>query len=241
MASSLLCHCQERIFSLRNGCPAKTRMQGQVRKTFIQGVDMNERQISELLLQSLEYQKCGVFIFEAALKCALDSEFREELEGRLKGARHGIDIFTEACFSLGMDPDRATPGRVVVRELGFALVDAMERASRAGPSVSAQLVACECITLAENKVQLGRELIGKCAENADPERRKVLSAVYAKIKNGEIGGVDYFHEWCRQLWAEALGMYTSLPLVQQGRYLNGELDGAVSGKYREPLIGASRF
>lgn len=202
---------------------------------------MNERQVSELLLQSLEYQKCGVFIFEAALKCATDSEFREELEGRLKGAHHGIDIFTEACFSLGMDPDRATPGRMVVRELGFALVDAMERASRAGPSTSAQLVACECITLAENKAQLCRQLIGKCAENADPEKGKVLATVYAKTRNGEIGGVDYFHEWCRQLWAEALGMHALPLLVQRGRYRNGDLDGAVSGKYRESLIGTSRL
>lgn len=202
---------------------------------------MNERQISELLLQALEHQKCGVLIFEAALKCAVDSEFREELEGRFKGANHGVDIFMEACFSLGMDPDRATPGRSVVRELDFALIDAMERACRGGPSTSAQLVACECITLAENKAQLCRELIGKCAENADREKKKVLAAVYAKIKNGEIGGVDYFHEWCLQLWAETLGIYTSPSLIQKGKYRNGNLDDAFSGKYREPLIARPGF
>lgn len=202
---------------------------------------MNERQVSELLLQSLEHQKCGVLIFEAALKCAVDMEFREELEGRLKGAHHAVDMFTEACFSLGMDPDRATPGRQVVRELGFALVDAMERASRVGPSTAAQLVACECITLAENKAQLCRELIGKCAENADREKQKVLAAVNSKIKNGEIGGVDYFHEWCRQLWAEALGIYASPLMVQKGGYRNGELGGAVSTQYKEPLADTSRI
>lgn len=140
-----------------------------------------------------------------------------------------------------MDPDRATPGRKVVRELSFALIDAMEKASRAGPFTAAQLVACECITFAENKVHLSRELIGKCVENAGGEKRRVLAAVYAEIKTRETGSFDYFHEWCRQLWAEALGVHETPSLVQQDQYRNTAAGVTASGKQREEFIGMSRI
>ncbi len=39
---------------------------------------MNSKQVTELLLQSLEHEKGGVLVYETALKCVVNDDLREE-------------------------------------------------------------------------------------------------------------------------------------------------------------------
>ena len=57
---------------------------------------------------------------------------------------------------------------------GKALVSAMKMALAAGDPAAAELVACECVVLAETKDHADWELIGACAKELDgePMRRR---------------------------------------------------------------------
>jgi hypothetical protein len=66
---------------------------------------------------------------------------------------------------LGLDPETETPGREVVRHIGESLVEAMDMAlENAQERDAAQVVACECVVLAETKDHLNWELIHEVAE-----------------------------------------------------------------------------
>jgi hypothetical protein len=40
---------------------------------------MNEQQVTELLLQSLEHEKGGVLVYETALKCVINEDLQERV------------------------------------------------------------------------------------------------------------------------------------------------------------------
>jgi hypothetical protein len=59
----------------------------------------------------------------------------------------------------------------------------METALKAGNPVAAELVACECVVLAETKDHANWELITKVAEKSTGEQKKVLqAAVKSRIR-----------------------------------------------------------
>ena len=127
---------------------------------------LNE-QVVELILQSLEHEKGGVQVYETALKCVVNDDLKEEWEEYLEQTRKHVEMLTEVCGKLGIDPEKDA-GRLVMRDLGASLVEAMEKAPQAGKPEAAQLVACECVVLAETKDHPNWELIGKCAEKLPP-------------------------------------------------------------------------
>ena len=63
-----------------------------------------------------------------------------------------------------LNPDHETPGRKIVRHNGGALVEAMKMALAAGDPDAAQIVACDCVVVAETKDHANWELIGKCGQ-----------------------------------------------------------------------------
>ena len=93
---------------------------------------MNTKQLEELLLQSLEHERGGVNIYRMALQCVLNENLRDEWEHYLEQTEHHVQVLTETCTTLGIDPGVRTPGCLIVRENGIALVRAMEMALAAG-------------------------------------------------------------------------------------------------------------
>ncbi len=75
---------------------------------------------------------------------------------------------------MNLDPSTDTPGRQVVRHIGQSLVAAMEMALAAGNPNAAQIVAGECVVLAETKDHLNWELISTVAEKATGTEGKAL-------------------------------------------------------------------
>jgi hypothetical protein len=55
---------------------------------------------------------------------------------------------------LGLDPEKETPGRQIVRHIGKSLVKAMEMGLEAGKPEAPQIVAAECVVEAETKDHL---------------------------------------------------------------------------------------
>ena len=109
---------------------------------------MEQEQIKELILQSLETEMGGVQVYETALECAINEELHEEWEEYLEQTKRHVEIVQDLCQQLGIDPEEETPGRDVVRHIGESLVSAMRMALESdAPPEAAQLVACECVVL----------------------------------------------------------------------------------------------
>ena len=142
---------------------------------------MNQEQMHELLLQSLEHEKGGVQVYETAIECAINEDLHEEWTKYLDETRNHERMLTEVCQALEIDPNQETPGRQIVRSLGQALVKAMKQAQSGGNPEAAQLVACECVVLAETKDHLDWDLLGECAKKLKGEQAKALKEAHEEI------------------------------------------------------------
>jgi rubrerythrin len=187
---------------------------------------METKQLKELLLQALEHEKGGVQVYETALKCVMNADLREEWEQYLEETRKHVRILTELFTTLKLDLYEETPGRQVVRYLGSSLVQAMQMALTSGPPEAAQLVACECVVLAETKDHLDWELIGKCADKLDGTEAKALRDAYEEVEDQEDEHVYHSKGWCRELWIESLGMKAILPPPEEVQHVKTALDAA---------------
>lgn len=172
---------------------------------------MNTERMTELLLQSLEHEKGGVLVYETALKCVVNRDLHEEWHGYLDETREHVRVLTDVLNALKIDPYQDTPGRQVVRYLGSSLVQAMQMALTSSPKEAAELVACECVVLAETKDHLDWELIGKCAEKLQGTGQQALTDAYNRIEDQEDEHLYHSKGWCRELWIKSLGMHAILP------------------------------
>ncbi|MEP7273277.1 MAG: hypothetical protein ABI882_17390, partial [Acidobacteriota bacterium] len=110
-----------------------------------------KKQHCELLLRTLETEMDGIVIYSTALKCVLSEELRREWTDYLDQSGRRIEIIYELFESLALDTEQETPGRLVVRHMGQALVDAIEIARFTDDPTAAELVACECVVLAKTR------------------------------------------------------------------------------------------
>jgi hypothetical protein len=188
---------------------------------------MQSKQVEELILQSLEHELGGVKVYEAAVSCALNADLKSEWQKYLKETQTHVVALTDVCSALGIDASRDTPGRQVVRHLGGALVEAMNLARAAGDAAAAQLVACECVVLAETKDHLDWQLLGKCAEySEDPAAAAALSSAYESIEDQEDEHLYHTKGWCRELWLQALGVPAVLPPPEEKRQVKTAIGAA---------------
>ena len=172
---------------------------------------MKEQQFAELLMQSLEHEMGGVRVYEAALDCVINDELREEWQKYLAETRTHVETLTAVCESFGMDVRETTPGRKVVRHLANGLIEAMRMAREAGPEEAAELVACECVVIAETKDHLNWELISKCASKFKGAQREVVDQAVEDIEEQEDEHLYHSTGWCRELWLRSLGLKAVLP------------------------------
>lgn len=197
---------------------------------------MNKEQVTELLLQSLEHEHGGTQVYETAVKCAVNPELAEEWQKYLEQTRKHEQVLLRTCEALGIDTGKQTPGREVIRDMGRALVAAMDKALAAGDRDAAQLVACECVVLAETKDHLDWELIGRVAEAAKGEMKKALKAAYDEIEDQEDEHLYHSKGWCRELWIEALGMRAVLPPPEEEKQVKTAIGAARAEQQRKQMM-----
>jgi len=172
---------------------------------------MNTKQVAELVLQSLEHELGGVKVYATALSCAQNPDLRKEWQEYLEQTKEHVSALETVCKALGLDPKQETPGRQVVRHVGAALVQAMELAAKAGEPAAAELVACECVVLAETKDHADWQLLGKCAENLEGAQAAAIKQAYDSIEDQEDEHLYHTKGWCRELWIQSLGLPAILP------------------------------
>ena len=172
---------------------------------------MKKEQIAELMYQALETEQGGVQIYETAVRCAVNEDLKEEWEKYLEQTEHHVAIVEGLFETFGLDTETETPGRLVVRHIGESLVKAMQMALDAGNADAAQIVAAECIALAETKDHLNWELMGQLAKKLKGEEAKALTAAHDEVEDEEDEHLYHTKGWGRELWIASLGMPAVLP------------------------------
>lgn len=180
---------------------------------------MKPAQVKELLLQSLEHERGGIKVYETALRCVVNEDLENEWSKYLDQTRNHERILIQVLSELSLDPEEASPGRTIVKQLGAALVQAMQTALKAADPAAAELVACECVLLAETKDHTDWELIKKCAEHAAGEQKKVLTAAADEVEDQEDEHLYHSKGWCRELWLQSLGMKAMLPPPEERKHV----------------------
>jgi rubrerythrin len=198
--------------------------------------ETNATETKELLLQAVETETGGIQIYQTAIQCAVNEELRKEWEEYLEQTEHHEEVLRELCGKLGLDPDEETPGRSVVKHLGESLVGAMSMARKAGDPNAAQIVAAECVVLAETKDHQNWELIGELAKSSSGEQKKLLQQAYEEIEEEE--DEHYYHTkgWTRELWIEALGMPAVLPPPEEEKDVKTAIGAARAKKARKQML-----
>jgi rubrerythrin len=193
---------------------------------------MVSAQLKELLLQSLEHERGGVLIYQTALECVINDDLRTEWDKYLEQTAHHVDVLTTACEAIGIDPNEMTPGRKIVQHTGKSLVVAMKMALAASDPPAAELVACECVVLAETKDHADWELIGECAKALEGDAAEALNAAYEQVEDEEDEHLYHTKGWCRELWLDALGMKAVLPPPEEERGVKTASDAAKARQER---------
>lgn len=180
----------------------------------------------DLIYQALETEMGGVEIYTTALGCVQNDDLREEWEKYLDQTKEHVEVVRGVCKQLGLDPDRETPGRQVVRHIGKSLVKAMQLAQGAGDPAAAEIVAAECVMLAETKDHANWGLIGKLAKKSSGKEQKALQAAYDKVEDEEDEHLYHTTGWARELFLDALGLPAQLPPPEEEEDVKSQEEAA---------------
>lgn len=180
---------------------------------------MDAKQLEELLLQSLEHEQGGVEIYQVAVSCAINADLKREWQDYLDETKTHVMRLRSVCDALAIDANKETPGRAVVRHVGNALVHAMQLARSSGDPATAEIVACECVVLAETKDHQDWDLIGKCAEHLPGRATEALKSAYDAIEDQEEAHQYHTKGWYRELWLTSLGMDVPLAPAEERQHV----------------------
>jgi hypothetical protein len=196
---------------------------------------MNQEQLHELLYQAFETEVGGVEVYKTALRCAQNDELKEEWQEYFEQTQNHERIMREVLEAFGLDPSHDTPGRQVVRHIGKSLVQAMEMAQKAGDAEAAQVVAAECVVLAETKDHLNWELMGEAVSKLSGEEKKALKDAHDEVEDEEDEHLYHTTGWTRELWLEGLGLPAVLPPPEEEKDVKTAI-GAARAKESRPSM-----
>jgi rubrerythrin len=197
---------------------------------------MKQEQVNELLYQALETELGGVQVYTTALKCVVNSDLKEEWEKYLEQTSHHVEVVQKTIETLGLDSETETPGRKVVRHIGESLVKAMEMALKAGDPAAAELVAAECVTLAETKDHMNWELIGEVSKKAKVSQGKALKEAFEEVESDEDEHLYHTTGWTRELWINSLGMPAVLPPPEEVKDVETAIGAARAKNARSGML-----
>jgi ferritin-like metal-binding protein YciE len=201
-----------------------------------EGAEMNDAQVTELLYQALETELGGVQVYRKAISCAVNDDLKAEWEKYLSETETHVEIVEQIFADMDLDTSVETPGRQVVRHKGEALLEAMDMASESGDEVAAQLVAAECVVDAETKDHANWELIGRIAEKATGDTKKVLMEAYEQVEEEEDMHLYHTMGWARELWIESLGMPAVLPPPEEEKKVTTAIGASRAEQARDDML-----
>ncbi|CAB3641141.1 hypothetical protein SB816_21320 [Achromobacter sp. SIMBA_011] len=196
----------------------------------------NLEQIHDLLYQALETELGGELVYKAALECAVNDDLREEWQGYLDETKTHQRVLLTVFEELNLDPNAAVPSRAVVKHHGESLVVAIELAKSQGNPEAAQLVAAECVVLAETKDHQNWELIGLVAEKLSGPQAKVLQRAYDAVEKDEDHHLYHTKGWARELWIQSLGFPAVLPPPEEARNVETAIGASRAEQARDKML-----
>ena len=122
----------------------------------------------------------------------------------------------------------------MVEHTGRALVASMKMALAAGNAAAAELVACECVVLAEVKDHADWQLLGKCAEAMDGSAADALRVAYERIEDEEDEHLYHSKGWARELWLKSLGLPAVFPPPEELKDVKSAAEAARATEEFEP-------
>ena len=197
---------------------------------------MKQEQLTELLYQALETEKGGIQVYKTAIRCAQNDDLKEEWQKYLEQTENHERILTDVCTAFGLDPNTETPGRKVVRHIGQSLVKAMEMALQSGPPEAAELVAAECVVLAESKDHLNWELMGQCVDKLSGAQKKALKEAHEEVEEQEDEHLYHTQGWARELWIQSLGMKAVIPPPEEEKDVKTAIGAARAKQSRKEML-----
>ena len=194
---------------------------------------MEMQVVKELILQSLEHEMGGVKIYETALKCAQNEDLKEEWERYHQETERHVQILQDVCSQMQLDAEEQSPGRKIVKDMGASFVAAMEAALGAGDKDQAEIVACECVVLAEEKDHSNWQLIGEVAKKMTGAEAKAMKEAYQEVEDQE--DEHYYHSkgWLRELSLQCLGMKAVLPPPEEKKHVKTAIGQARAEQSRK--------
>lgn len=197
--------------------------------------NVKSAQVEELLLQALETERGGIQVYTTALKAAQNEDLRKEWSEYLSETRTHEQVLTNVFEDLGLDTEAKSPGREVVAHQGKSLVQAIELAMQSGDTAAAELVAAECVVLAETKDHQNWELIGKVSEQGG-KYQKALKAAYDAVEQDEDHHLYHTMGWCRELWIKSLGMPAVLPPPEEVKNVETAIGASRAEQARDEML-----
>ena len=196
----------------------------------------DSHQLDDLVLQMMETELGGEQVYRTALTCAVNSDLKKEWEGYLEETLHHQQVVRSICDALGIDPDTQTPTRAVVKHIGESLVKAMQMAKKTATPTAAQVVACECVVLAETKDHANWELLGKVAKLATGDAGETLRTAHKVVEKDEDHHLYHTKGWCRELAIEALGMPAVLPPPEEVKNVETAIGASRAEQQRKAML-----
>jgi rubrerythrin len=201
---------------------------------------MKKAQVENLLYEALETEMGGVQVYENAVACARNEDLKKEWEEYLEQTQRHEQILRDVFEKLGLDPEKETPGRRIVRHHGEGLVQAIQMAREGGDPGAAQIVAAECVVLAETKDHQNWELIGELSKKATGEKKKVLSEAHDEVEDEEDEHLYHTMGWARELWMDSLGLPAVLPPPEEKKDVKTAIGAARAKQSRSEMLHGSK-
>ncbi len=196
----------------------------------------DHKQLNELLLQALETERGGIKIYTNAIESAQNKDLRKEWQGYLEETRTHEQVLLALFEELGLDPEKASPGRTVVAHQGKSLVETIQLARESADAGAAELVAGECVVLAETKDHLNWELIGHVAKNGSGPETKALKKAFDAVEKDEDHHLYHTTGWTRELWIKSLGLPAVLPPPEEVKKVETAIGASRAEHAREQML-----
>ncbi|HEY5973014.1 MAG TPA: hypothetical protein VIT22_13835 [Pseudoxanthomonas sp.] len=193
-------------------------------------------QVKELLLQALETERGGIHVYTAALKAAVNDDLKKEWQEYLEQTETHEQVLVRVFEELAMDTEEQSPGREVVAHLGRSLVAAIEMAMKKAPAEAAELVAAECVVLAETKDHQNWELIGRVADHGKGDLARILKAAFDAVEQDEDHHLYHTQGWCRELWIQSLGFPAVLPPPEEVKQVETAIGASRAEQARDKML-----
>lgn len=108
-----------------------------------------DRSVRDVLLEALETELGNAQVYSTAVQCAIDADLREDWEDHLERTQQHVSVLRAVLAGAQIEEDQDTPRRTAVKRLDRSLVRTMIKAKENADPAAAELVASECVVLAE--------------------------------------------------------------------------------------------